>query len=65
VHGFLLRLLAEEQGQDLIEYALLATFIGLAGISVFGLITKAIAGTYSTWNVRNNNIWEAPSPSGS
>jgi Flp pilus assembly pilin Flp len=65
VHGFLRRLLSDEQGQDLIEYALLSTFIGLAGIGVFGLITNAISTVYGSWNTETNNIWETPNPAGS
>jgi Flp pilus assembly pilin Flp len=32
-HTFLVRLLRDEQGQDLIEYALLATFVSLVAIA--------------------------------
>ena len=34
----ILRLAREDSGQDLVEYALLTAFIGLAGVTVFGFI---------------------------
>ena len=44
------RLFADEQGQDLIEYALLTTVIGFASIAVFDVIRASIASAYTTWN---------------
>jgi Flp pilus assembly pilin Flp len=44
------RLVAEETGQDLIEYALLASFISLVAVS---LITS-IGGTVNGWYVGYN-----------
>jgi Flp pilus assembly pilin Flp len=58
----LARLLVEESGQDLIEYALLATFVGLAGAVGLGLIRPAINGTYVSWNTSMNSLWEPPDP---
>jgi len=56
------RLFADEQGQDLIEYALLTTVIGLASIAVFDVIRAAIGNAYSTWNASANNNWYPPDP---
>ena len=56
------RLFADEQGQDLIEYALLTTLIGLASIAVFDVIRAAIGSVYGTWNSSANNIWRPPDP---
>ena len=53
----LLALVADESGQDLIEYALLTTFIGV------GLLRGAINLTYSSWNTSINDLWEPPPPS--
>jgi Flp pilus assembly pilin Flp len=58
----LARLLVEESGQDLIEYALLTTFIGLAGGIGLSLIRPAINGTYVSWNTSMNTLWEPPDP---
>ena len=57
-----LRLFADERGQDLIEYALLTTVIGFASIAVFDVIRAAIANTYGTWNTSANNNWYPPDP---
>ena len=55
-------LIQDESGQDLIEYALLTTLIGLAGIIGIGLVRTAINSTYSGWNTGMNNLWETPDP---
>ena len=65
MYGFLRRLVSDDRGQDLIEYALLVTFIGLAGIVALPLIAQAIAATYGSWNTSTNNIWQTPPPAGS
>jgi Flp pilus assembly pilin Flp len=43
---FLRRLIGEEDGQDLIEYALLAAFIALAATAVMILLGKEIAALF-------------------
>ena len=58
----LLRLLADEDGQDLIEYALLATTVGLAAALAFDLIGSAIQNTYGVWEGGVNGLWESPNP---
>jgi Flp pilus assembly pilin Flp len=40
--SLLVHFIADENGQDLIEYALLCTVIGLAGAAAFDLIMNAI-----------------------
>jgi Flp pilus assembly pilin Flp len=59
------RLFLDDHGQDLVEYALLATFIGLAGIAALPLIAGAIGTTYNSWNTGTNSIWQTPPPAGS
>lgn len=54
--------LKDEHGQDLIEYALLASFIGLVGIVAFSAIETAIGSTYVAWNNNENNNWQMPDP---
>ncbi len=39
-----------EQGQDLVEYALLCAFIGLAAVATFAAMQGVMAGTYSSWD---------------
>ena len=46
VKQFFSRLLREDQGQDLIEYALLATFVSLLAIVGAGLLGTALNNWY-------------------
>ena len=62
MRSLMTRLLGEDDGQDLVEYALLATFIGLVSIAALGAIQTAINGTYGAWNTNNNNNWQMPDP---
>ena len=58
------RLLREDSAQDLLEYALLSVFIGLAGIAAFNGISAAIGDWYGTSNSNVNSLWESPDPAG-
>jgi Flp pilus assembly pilin Flp len=58
------RLFRDEAGQDLIEYALLTTVIGLAVVAVFDSLRGSIGFVYGTWNTNVNAIWETPNPVG-
>ena len=62
--SLLIRLIADENGQDLIEYALLCTVLGLAGAGAFQLIMTAIGNTYGAWDNNVNNLWNTPDPGG-
>ena len=56
-------LVLDDTGQDLIEYALLAAFIGLAGVGLFDLIAANMNASYSSWNSGVNRLWEPGAPS--
>ena len=58
----LLRLLREDSGQDLIEYALLTGTIGFAGVVGFNLLGGTIADVYTSWDTGVNSLWEVPDP---
>ncbi|MBM3746022.1 MAG: Flp family type IVb pilin [Acidobacteria bacterium] len=45
---FVLALLREEQGQDLVEYALIVAAVGLALISTVQILSQAITSLYSS-----------------
>jgi len=47
---WLVCLLLDESGQDLIEYALLTAFIGFAGVFVWTNIMALIGAKYSGWD---------------
>lgn len=46
--SFWLELLREEQGQDLVEYALIVAAVGLALISTVNTLSQAITSLYSS-----------------
>jgi Flp pilus assembly pilin Flp len=59
------RLLHDDRGQDLLEYALLSAFIGLAGLAALQAISATIGGWYVTSTSGVNGLAESPPPSGS
>jgi Flp pilus assembly pilin Flp len=59
------RLIHDESGQDLIEYALLTAALGLAGIAVWPAITTAAGAAYRRLDTRSQNLWQVPPPGGS
>jgi Flp pilus assembly pilin Flp len=63
--AFAVRLIREDAGQDLIEYALLTAVVGLAGAVAAPYISDAISYVYGTWVNQTNNLWESPEPAGS
>ena len=46
LNGLMVKLVRDEQGQDLIEYALLATFVSLLAIVGAGLLGTALNNWY-------------------
>lgn len=56
------RFLADERGQDLIEYGLLASIIGVAGYLVLPLIAPKMGTAFSGWGTQTYNAWVPPAP---
>jgi len=56
------RLLVDERGQDLIEYALLAALIGVVGVAIFPVIQGKLKGTYTGWGVEIKKLWIPKDP---
>jgi Flp pilus assembly pilin Flp len=48
------RLFRDEQGQDVVEYALLATFVSLVGVAGAGLLGDALNNWYSQVSTNMN-----------
>jgi Flp pilus assembly pilin Flp len=48
VKDFLVRFLKDEQGQDLVEYALIVAAVGLALITTVNQLSSAIVSLYSS-----------------
>ena len=60
------RLVSEDCGQDLIEYALLGALIGMAGIVAWTSVGAAIATTYGAWDTGAQGLSSTmPDPAGS
>jgi len=56
------RLAAEESGQDLIEYALVAALIGLGGLAAIQELGAAMGGSYQNVNAATDDLWIMPEP---
>ena len=56
------KLSQDEDGQDLIEYALLTSIIAIVGILVFPTIQSKMADAYQGWNDNAQAISEPPPP---
>jgi Flp pilus assembly pilin Flp len=50
VHHLISRFVVEDDGQDIIEYALLTAFIGVVGILTWQNIGAGIANAYTGWD---------------
>ena len=60
----ILRLIVDDSGQDLVEYALLSGVIGVAGILLFPVIAGKMGTAYSSWRDGVNAVWQPSPPCG-
>ena len=56
------RLLRDDDGQDIVEYALLTASIGLIGISVWPMIAVGVGVAYKDFDDDIQALWEVPDP---
>jgi Flp pilus assembly pilin Flp len=56
------RLASDDRGQDLIEYALLAGVIGLAGYLVLPQIGPKMGNAFNLWGGQVYNEWRPSAP---
>ena len=61
MRAFLLRLTREDEGQDLIEYALLAGFIALASVAMITNIGTGVNSVYTATNTQAQSAATAAS----
>ena len=54
----------EDSAQDLVEYAYLSAFVGLAGIAVWLTIVQLLGVRYAGYNTGVQNQWCPPNPDG-
>ena len=65
VKQLLWRLVADDDGQDMIEYGLLSAFIGVCAVAAWVNIPPAIAAAYSNWDTTVQNLSACtPDPGG-
>jgi Flp pilus assembly pilin Flp len=55
---------ADDRGQDLIEYALLASVVALVGFLGMQAIAAAMGTVYVGWDAAVQDAWEVPDPVG-
>jgi hypothetical protein len=63
--GGFARFTVEDGAQDLVEYALLAAFIGIAGWAVLMTLPTVMGATYASWTDPTVGVpsrWDPPEP---
>jgi Flp pilus assembly pilin Flp len=56
------RLIARDEGQDMIEYALLTAAIGFIAVATFAALSDNINDVYTSWDTNINDLWEPEDP---
>jgi Flp pilus assembly pilin Flp len=59
------RLGHDDGGQDVVEYALLTAFFGLAALAAWTSLRDAIGLSYGATTAGVQDLWDTPPPSGS
>ena len=54
--------IADDSGQDLIEYALLTAIVGISGVVIFSTLSTTMGAAYSGWNSAGQNAWQPCPP---
>jgi len=62
---WLRRIARDDSGQDVVEYALLTAFFGLAALAAWTSIRDALGANYTGTTSGMQSLWDAPPPSGS
>jgi Flp pilus assembly pilin Flp len=57
-----IRFLADEDAQDLVEYALLGAFIGVCAVLIWANIATLIGVRYAGYDSGVNSLWASPEP---
>lgn len=56
----LMRLLGGDEGQDVVEYALLVAFVGLVVLAGWLAIQNAVGDGYVNWDAQEQNVSSGP-----
>jgi len=64
--SLLQRWLSDDSGQDIIEYALLCTFLGFGALVGVNLLSAAMHNSYVAWDsaAQSDALVEVPDPAG-
>ena len=54
--------IADDSGQDLIEYALLTAIITISGVLILSTLSTTMGTAYSGWNTAGQNVWQPCPP---
>ena len=54
--------IADDSGQDLIEYALLTAIIGISGVLIFSTLSTTMGTVYTNWNTAGQTAWQPCDP---
>lgn len=54
------RFVFDDRGQDMIEYALLAAFVGIVCIAAWTAVGSAITTTYGSWDTNVQGVSAGP-----
>ena len=65
IRRFVVSFIEDEQGQDLVEYALLGAFVAIATMAGLSAIEDSIAAGYLQLDTDEQNLWIPPEPIGS
>jgi Flp pilus assembly pilin Flp len=65
VKALLGRLAHEDDGQDVVEYALLTAFFGLCALAAWTAVRDALGLSYASTTSGVQSLWDPPPPSGS
>lgn len=58
----IVRLIADDDGQDLVETGLLAAVIGFASLAGFEALRAALVAAYGAFDTGMNALWQSPDP---
>jgi Flp pilus assembly pilin Flp len=66
--SIVVRFVREDDGQDVVEYALLAAFFGVVGYLALSAIGATVLDTYTSWQDPASGVpslWDPAAPAGS
>jgi Flp pilus assembly pilin Flp len=56
------RLVREDEGQELVEYALLVALVAVVSAAALGRVQTTLHDAYVSWDCRNQSLWVMPAP---